>query len=177
MEFKQLIKDRRSVRKYEEGRTISKELMEEIITETLLAPTWKNSETGRYYVAITPEKIAQVRDCLPDFNQKSTADAAGYIVTAYVKDTAGFTKKEADNELGNKWGTYDLGLQNSYLLLSARNHGLDTLIMGLRDSKKLAEVFDVPEDEEIVSVIAIGYRDGEPAVRPRKTAADVAKIC
>ncbi len=44
-----------------------------------------------------------------------------------------FRKTEhRDNELGNGWGCYDLGLQNENLILKAKELGYGTLIMGLR---------------------------------------------
>ena len=35
----------------------------------------------------------------------------------------------------------------------------------------------IPEDEEILSVIAIGKRAEEPALRPRKPIEDIVKFC
>ena len=72
------------------------------------------------------EAVAAVRNALPLFNQKSTNNAAAYIVCTYEKEISGFTKGEADNELGDKWGAYDLGLQNAYLILKAKELGLDS---------------------------------------------------
>lgn len=72
------------------------------------------------------------------------------------------------NELGDKWGAYDLGLQNELLLLKARELGLDTLIMGIRDGEKLRKALDIPETQDVVSVIALGYRDINPDMPARK---------
>ena len=44
--------------------------------------------------------------------------------------------------------------------------GFDTLLMGMRDSENLRQLFDIPEDETIMAVIALGYRKDEP-VQPR----------
>ncbi|MCD8077088.1 MAG: nitroreductase family protein [Lachnospiraceae bacterium] len=175
MTFEELTQTRRSVRSYQAGCTVSREDVEKILRSAQLAPTWKNSQTGRYYVAITPEKAAQVKKaCLPPFNQKNSANAPVLIVTAFEKNQAGFTKGQPDNELGNEWGSYDLGLQSAYLVLQARELGLDTLIMGIRDAARLREIFDIPESQEIAAVIALGYREGEPAFRPRKELQEIA---
>ena len=40
--------------------------------------------------------------------------------------------------------------------------------MGLRDADKIRSLLSIPEEEEILSVIAIGKRAEEPALRPRK---------
>lgn len=173
MEFKELIKERRSVRAYQEGKSISDDVIREIIEDALLAPSWKNYETSRFYVANTPERIEKVRACMPSFNQKSTANAS-YIITTYVKDTSGFTAGNPDNELGNKWGAYDLGLSNAYLILAAKDRGLDTLILGLRDSVELRKAFDIPKTEQIAAIIAIGYGAKEPVLGARKSIDEVA---
>ena len=55
MEFTELIKRRRSVRGYEDV-AVSHEDLEEILTQAQQAPSWKNSQTARCYVAETSEK-------------------------------------------------------------------------------------------------------------------------
>lgn len=175
MEFEQLTTKRRSVRAYEADHPVSTEDLEAIIRAAQLAPTWKNSQTGRYYVIRTAEALEKVRSALPGFNQNSSANAA-LIVTTFVKDIAGFTAGNADNEVGNEWGAYDLGLQNAYMILKASDLGLDTLIMGLRDANALRGVLEIAENEEIMSVIAVGYRAGTPVFKPRKPLDEIAKF-
>ncbi|MBO4359076.1 MAG: nitroreductase family protein, partial [Erysipelotrichaceae bacterium] len=74
------------------------------------------------------------------------------------------------------WGGYDLGLQNAYLLLKAKEMGYDTLIMGLRDVEKIRAYFNIPEDEMVLPVIAIGKAGEEPALRPRKDLSEILKV-
>ena len=173
MEFMELINDRRSVRAYED-RPVDRALVEEIIRAAQLAPSWKNSQTGRYYVALDKESQAKIRACLPSYNQKSSANAA-LIVTAYEQGVSGFNGGEPANELGNQWGAYDLGLQNMLLTLRARELGLDTLIMGIRDGAAIRAAAGIPETEVVFAVIALGYRAQDPAPRPRKLLEEVAK--
>lgn len=177
MEFKDLIQKRRSVRAYEAEKPIPEETLEAVLKEMQQAPTWKNSQTGRYYVVTDPENVALLREtCLPPFNQKSTANASAYVVTSFVKNVAGFNAQgEPDNELGNEWGAYDLGCQNTYLILAAADRGIDSLIMGIRDEAKLRQMLDIPDTEELVAVIALGYRSAEPAYRPRKPLEEIIK--
>lgn len=166
MEFEELVKYRRSCRSYSEDE-VSKADVEEIIKCSLMAPSWKNSETGRYYVALDKQIIKEVYDCLPDFNQNSSKNAA-YIIATFKKGISG---NGNDN-----WGAYDLGLQNSYLILKAKELGYDTLIMGLRDEDGLRRIFDIPEDEIMLPVIAIGKASKQPNLNPRKQLEEVLKI-
>lgn len=172
MELSELLCNRRSVRAYK-SETVRREQLEEMIRAAQLAPTWKNSQTGRYYIATEGEAYEKVRAALPDFNKKSSENAA-LIVTTFVRDTAGFTSGKKDNEPGNEWGAYDLGLQNAYMILKASELGLDTLIMGLRDGDALRAALAIPENEEIMAVIAVGTRAKEPVFKPRKPIEDIA---
>ena len=57
MEFNQTVMARRSLRAYEEGKTVEKAQIEELIRFAQMAPSWKNSQTGRYYVVMSPEML------------------------------------------------------------------------------------------------------------------------
>ena len=175
MEFTELIRKRRSIRAYEES-VICHEDLVSILTQAQQAPSWKNQQTARCYVAETPEKLEELRAAgLPAFNQKNSAGAA-LIVSTFVTGVVGFSDGEPTNEAGNYWGAYDLGLHDAYLVLAASNAGYDTLIMGIRDADSIRRVLHIPENEQILSVIAIGKRAKEPVDRPRKALEDVARF-
>lgn len=167
MEFKQLSETRRSIRAYDGTKSVTREQVEEIIASAIEAPSWKNSQTARFYCAVGEKAAERLRDeCLPSFNAHNTVGAA-YIVTAFVKDVSGFDVPNGKpaNEIGNGWGYYDLGLSSMLLTLKAKEMGLGTLIMGIRDADKIRDFLGIPENELITAVIAVGY----PAVDPRHT--------
>lgn len=171
MEFEKLTKERQSIRSYAE-KSVPAELIEKVLRTAQAAPSWKNSQTARCYV-VTSEKYAEIRhEILPEGNAKKAKNAV-LIITAFVKDTAGFTDGNPDNDGGNFWGAYDLGLHDALLVLAAKDNGLDTLIMGLRNADKIREILEIPENEQIMSVIALGYRDENPPARPRKPLEEV----
>lgn len=62
------------------------------------------------------------------------------------------------------------------LLLAAKEQGLDTLVMGIRDAGKIAELLEIPEEQSVVSVIGVGYSQAEPAMPKRKTVTDIARF-
>ncbi|MBR0132689.1 MAG: nitroreductase family protein [Lachnospiraceae bacterium] len=176
MEFQKVLEERRSVRAYTTEK-VSKEQVEEILKAAQLAPSWKNSETGRYYVVMSDEMLKKVKEeCLPSFNARNSENAPVLIVTGFVTGDAGFGTDGPVNDMGDMWGAYDLGLQNENLCLKARELGLDTLIMGIRDEVALKSVLDIPENVQVAAVIALGYRAVEPKMPPRKDLAVVAKF-
>ncbi len=178
MELMQAIESRRSIRAFKEDATVTADQIKEMVKAAGLAPTWKNSQTGRYYVAMSEDKINFVRNqCLPEFNANSCANAVALIITTYETKRSGFERDGSPtNELGDKWGVYDLGLQNENLVLKARETGYDSLIMGIRDADKIRAEFDIPESQEIVAVIAIGVRESDAQKPKRKTPDDITRF-
>lgn len=174
MEFKTLTEARRSVRKYAD-KQVTREQVEELIKAAQEAPSWKNQQTSRYYCVLDKDMCAKVREnCLPEFNQKRSENAA-LIVTTFEKDNVGFDDKgQPINELGNGWGCYDLGLQNAYFMLKAKEIGLDTLVMGIRDAYKLREMLNIPDTETVGAVLALGYGDESPKKPNRKSLEEIA---
>lgn len=151
MEFTNLIEKRRSIRSYDASKKVTQEQIKELIEAAIQAPSWKNSQTARYYCITSDEMTAKFRsECLPEYNAKNCENAA-IVVTTFVSNRAGFNREgAADNECGNGWGYYDLGLHNANFVLKATDMGLGTLIMGLRDADKIREILDIPATETIV---------------------------
>ena len=61
MEFQKLIEKRRTVRKYAEGNTVSKKEVLAMIEAAQEAPSWKNSQTGRYYCIMDEKDVTRFR--------------------------------------------------------------------------------------------------------------------
>jgi len=175
MKFSELIEARRSVRKYAKAE-ISKDEMAKIVEEALNAPSWKNTETTRYYAAIGDDAKAKMwGDALPSFNVASSANAAALVAVTFVPGESGYLGDAPADELGEMWGAYDCGLASSYFILAAKNHGWDTLIMGIRDKAKVKSILGIPEKEILMSVIAVG-KSAQPYFKnPRKPVAEVLK--
>ena len=176
MTFSELIEARRSVRKYAKAE-ISKDEMAKIVEEALNAPSWKNTETTRYYAAIGDDAKARIwSEALPGFNAASSANAAALVAVSFVPGESGYMGDAPANELGEMWGAYDCGLASSYFILAAKNHGWDTLIMGIRDTAKVKSILGIPEKEILTSVIAVGESAQPYFKNPRKPVSEVLKM-
>ena len=166
---------RRSIRAYEPGRTISEAQVRELLTATQNAPSWANQQPSKYYVAITPEKHDAVLEMIGG-NKDRVVNAPVMIVSTFEKGKSGFFRGNPANDAGDFWGAYDNGLSNAYLVLKAREMGFDTLIMGMRESDKLRELFNIPEEEMILAVIALGYRAEDPNMPVHRPLDEVVKF-
>lgn len=98
-------------------------------------------------------------------------------MAAFVKNRSGYENDGTpSNELGNGWGCYDLGMHNQNLLLKAKDLGLDTLVMGIRDAGKLRELLSIGEDQDVAAVIALGYGAADPQMPKRCTVREIARF-
>jgi nitroreductase len=176
MELQSALENRKSIRSYL-SKDVEPEKLTALIEAASLAPSWKNSQTARYYVIHTPEKLEQIRATLPEFNRKNCEQAPALIITTVVLNRSGYERNgEPTNELGNGWGFYDCGLGSMALLLKATELGLSTLVMGIRDAAKIREILEIPENEAVVSVISVGYSDADPERPARKPVEKLARF-
>ena len=58
----------------------------------------------------------------------------------------------------------------------AKNHGWDTLIMGIRNAAKVKEILGIPKGEVLMSVIAVGKSAQKFMKVSRKAVSDVLRI-
>ena len=166
---------RRSIRAYEPDRTISEAQLRELFTATQNAPSWANMQPTKYYVALSQEKHDAVLEMIGG-NKDRVVNACAFIVSTFEKGKSGFFRGMPANDAGDLWGAYDNGLSNAYLVLKARAMGFDTLIMGMREADKLRELFEIPEEEAVMAVIAIGYRAQEPNTPAHRPLDEVVKF-
>ena len=169
--FDELIMKRRSIRVFDAEHKVSKEQIETLVKAAIEAPSWNNFQTSRYHVVTSSDVKQQLGETMAAFDTKIASTAPVLIVTTFVKGHSGFKGGEAVDELGDGWGIYDLGLHNALLLLKAADAGLDTIVLGLRDADKIRTLLSIPEEESIVSIIALGYR-AKDGVRPKRKAVE-----
>ena len=173
--FDEVLTTRRSIRSYDATKKISEAEVRELLTAVQEAPSWANQQPTKYYVAISPEKLAAVQD-LVGGNKDRIKEAPVLIVSTFERGKSGYFQGKPTNEVGEGWGAYDNGLSNCYLIMKARAMGFDTLIMGMREADKLRQLFAIPDGEAVMAVIALGYRKGEPVQPRHKPLDDIVKF-
>lgn len=175
MELTNAINERRSIRKYAPC-VVKMEEIKELISYAQKAPSWKNSQTPRYYVALSDEARENLRSRLASFNMERTENVGAFIVTTVVHGISGYNRDGEGTHLGNGFECFDNGLAVENLILKAHEMGYGTLIMGLYDEKAIKEMFKIPENENVVVVIALGKADICPDMLERKSIDDILTV-
>ena len=171
MEALECIKTRRSVRKFTAA-PVTREEMQQVVEAAAYAPSWKNTQTVRYLVVTDPDKKQRLADgCMLDFafNQKTTAGAPALVVLTTITGRSGYERDGSfSTSQGTHWQSFDAGVAAQTFCLAAHACGLGTVIMGIFDEAKVAQVVDIPEGQQVSALIAIGHPAEEPVCPKRK---------
>ena len=175
MDAQTCILTRRSVRKYTD-QPVTHEELEKIVSLAAYAPSWKNTQISRYLAIEDPAVRNTIAEeyCLPGANNPNIIKSAPLLVAqTFLKDRCGYNRDgtfTTDREDG--WQYYDCGIAAQTFCLTAHDLGLATVIMGVFDRKRLQEYLEIPEDQELMALIALGHA-AEVGPAPKRKDVDV----
>jgi len=177
MELSQAIKERHSVRRFEE-KPIPHEVIEEIVDIARFAPSWKNTQIARYIIVEDREKIAALASdpCTFNFtfNAKTILSAQAVCILTYVKGRSGFERDGSySSPKGDRWQNFDCGLFAGDFVLAAHERGIGTVILGYFDEEEIRKVIDLPENQGIGCIIPMGYPKFPADATPRKEVSEL----
>lgn len=171
METIACIESRRSVRKYTD-QPIEQETLKKIVEATAFAPSWKNTQIVRYTIVSDRALISAIaNEAVLDFafNTKTMERSALLAVQTVVTGISGYEKDGSfSTAKGNGWEMYDAGISAQTFCLAAHNYGVGTVIMGVVDGPKIKELLALPDQEEVTTIIAMGYPLAANEAPPRK---------
>ena len=156
--FMDIIRGRRSVRKYED-REVPQEILNTVLESVKWAPSWTNSQCWEIIIVEDSAIRQALQQTLPPKGNpaiKSIVDAPVLLAVCGKMRVSGFYKDQATTKFGD-WFMFDLGIACQNLCLTAYRHGLGTVIVGLYDHQKAAEILKVPQGYEQVVLIPMGY--------------------
>ena len=146
MEFKEVIRNRYSCKKYSD-RQVEVEKLTAILEAGRLAPTAKNLQEQHVYVLQSEEALAKVDSATP-----CRYGAPVVLVVAYDKNNVFVYPGETRDS-----GVEDATIVATHMILAAADEGVDSCWVNFFDPEKLAETLGLPENEEILMVLDLGY--------------------
>jgi len=162
MEYLELVKKRRSIRKYKPDPVSDKDI-ETILETARLAPSWGNRQCWRYIV-VTDQSI----------KEKLAGEERKWISDAPVIIAACANPKESAHKPGMDYFMLDIGISFEHLVLAATNLGLGTCWIGSFDEEQAKEALQVPDGIRVVAYTPLGYADEkQDSVFARKPLQDI----
>lgn len=170
MTAKDCMKGRRSIRKFTQ-QPIDHTLLSEIIETASYAPSWKNTQVVRYIAVEGALKDNIADECTSSYpnNGSIIKGSPVLIVVTVIKNRCGYERDGSfTTRKGDSWQMFDAGIAAQTFCLAAWEQGIGSVIEGIFDDRKVAELLAIPEEREVAALIPIGYPDEAPAAPRRK---------
>jgi nitroreductase len=139
---------------------VEEEVLLSVFEAARWAPSSNNEQPWRFVIARTPRDRERFLEFLAPANQV-WAKHAPVLLVILAKRTF------SHNGAPNKVHQFDAGCAWGYIALQALQNGLITHGMAGFDNDKAREILGVPEDFDVMAVVAIGKR-GEKSELPEK---------
>jgi nitroreductase len=183
------IYERRSVRKFSD-KAVPKELIEQLIEAGRMAPSAINKQPWKFYVVTKKEDIQlfskeigiAALKSIPQMGVKNMVKAVASGIT-HLSHGIDFLKAPDPVFHGapvvifitapkdNEWAGLDVGMCSQNIMLAAKSLGLDTCPVGfgkfIMKTKSYSKL-NIPDKEQVLLSIIIGYGNETPEVHERK---------
>ncbi|MED4205434.1 nitroreductase family protein [Neobacillus mesonae] len=180
--FSEIIRERHSVRKYDLTFKISRDEIEDILNDAILAPSSSNLQPWRFIVIDDQETKKELRLIANNQEQVETSSAviavlgdkemyrniekvyrsnyeAGYMDEATMQlmiENSNRLYPNVPEEIRKSIAAFDTGLVSMQLMLAAKAKGYDTVPMGGFDKQKFTEKFQVSDRYMPMLLLALG---------------------
>ena len=146
MEFRKVIQDRYSCKKYS-GRKVEEDKILAILEAGRLAPTAKNLQEQHIYVLQSEKSLSEVDKVTP-----CRYGAPVVLLVAFDRNNVYTYPGEKRNS-----GIEDATIVATHLVLAAADEGVDSCWVNRFDPDLLKEGLGLPENEDILMLLDLGY--------------------
>ncbi|MDZ7263776.1 MAG: nitroreductase family protein [candidate division KSB1 bacterium] len=149
MNFFEVIKKRKSIRKYKTD-PIPAELLEQIFEMVRLAPSWRNGQCWKFVVVTDATLKKALIRCTSVFNQSWLGQEHALVVACGDPAHSGFRNDQA-------YYLVDVAIAMEHLVLAAAALGLGTCWIGAFDESKVKSLLNIPPTYRVVALTPLGY--------------------
>lgn len=170
MELDRAIRERRSIRKFNDRPVTDREIAE-LMEAARWAPSWKNGQVWEFIVVRDRSMIEKITATYREGNPaRSCSLAASALIVACARTGVSGTIDGVERTKFTNWFLFDLGLAVQNLCLKAHELGLGTVVVGSLGHDRCRELLGLPEGYEVVVALPLGRpaaagKEG-PARRP-----------
>lgn len=158
MEFKDIIRKRRSVRVFTD-QPVSDEKLSRVLEAARLAPSASNRQAWKFVVVKNADKRKELAIAA---NNQTFVGQAPIIIAAVA------LMPERIMTCGVPSYAVDLAIAVEHIVLAAVDEGLGTCWIGAFSQEKVRGILGIPDKYRVVTVLPVGYPAGETAAVSRK---------
>lgn len=162
MDVMQAIKERRSIRKYQ-NRAVEEKVLTEVLEAARLAPSANNRQDWRFVAVKDRGQI----DKLVSATGQSFIGTAPIVIAGVALNPERVMRCEVPAY------AVDVAIAMTNITLAATANGLGTCWIGSFDQEEVKRILKIPEEYKVVQLMPLGYPDEKPEARSRKPLVEV----
>ena len=156
MDFIEVVKKRRSIRRYKSD-PVPEDLLSQILEAARLAPSAGNRQPWHFIIVRDEDKKKKLG--IPSWAYEAP------IVIVGCADT---------ETRGEPTCLVDVAIAFEHIVLAAANFGLGTCWIGrLSRDEAIKETLEIPGHIRVIAVTPLGYPDETPSPKPRKALSEI----
>jgi nitroreductase len=146
---------RRSIRRFKD-KSISDEIVTNLLETARLAPTGGNRQAWEFIAIRNPKRIKSIK-----MFSEGLGGTPTLIIAAITPDRRPIT-------------LLDIGMATENIMIQCIEFGLGSCAVASFNEEPVKNLLEIPKEKELVLLLAIGYPDGEPRLRPKKELEEIA---
>ena len=168
MTFDEIVRNRRSVREYED-RPVKEEDIVAMCEAARWAPSACNSQTWRFVAVTDRERIRRLCDEAMRPVIRNTWLRQAPLIIACCSQLDIVANRIGTRVTGIEYYQIDLGIAVEHMVLKATELGLGTCWVGWFREEEVRELLGIPDRVRVSALLAVGYAaDAPPKKRSRK---------
>jgi nitroreductase len=149
MEYSDLIRTRESIRNYDPGRPVPKEILEKILDAGRIAPSACNNQPWKFLVISSSKVLEKVR---ASYNREWFKEAPHILVILGLRDQAWNRSYDGYNPIET-----DVAIALTHIILAAENEGVGTCWIAAYNPVILREALNLKENQLVFGITPLGY--------------------
>lgn len=156
MDFLELAKKRYSTRQFQDKK-VEEQKLQKIIEAAHVAPTAANLQPHKLLILNFKEGLEKLAPFAQCYNAP--------LVIIVLADTTSSWKRPYDKKY---FADIDCAIVTDHMMLEATDLGLGSVWIGSFSPEEVKKAFSIPDDFDIVSILAIGYAEPNTELSPER---------
>lgn len=161
MDIYEVIKKRRSIRKYKPD-AVPEEKLTKILEAARQSPSGKNGQPWRFII-VRDESLR--KNLVPACKGQAFLAQAPIVIVVCANEAESYQKQGGYMK---SW-SIDVGITFEHLILAATAEGLGTCWIGAFSEPEVKKILSVPDNLRVAALTPLGYPDEVPSPKPRKS--------
>lgn len=149
MEFARLIRTRESIRNYDPGHPVPREILGRILDSGRQAPSACNYQPWKFLVVSSATMLEKVKACYP---RSWFKDAPHVLVVVGLSDKSWKRSYDGYDSIET-----DVAIAMTHIILAAEDEGVATCWIAAYDPAMLREALNLDSNELIFGITPLGY--------------------